>query len=48
MGSQYLEYQCAKLNINTPALRNSLTFQAKQVSLAVCQDFRISKDSSVP
>lgn len=34
-------------NINTPALRNSLMFQAKQVSLAVCQDFHISKDSSV-
>jgi len=34
-------------DISTPALRNSLMFQAKQVSLAVCQDFRISKDSSV-
>jgi len=36
------------LIINTPALRNSLMFQAKQISLAVYQDLYLSKDSSVP
>lgn len=36
------------LIINTPASRNSLVFQAKEVSLAVVQDFHLSKDSCVP